>query len=81
MLGASIICSNDYDIKEVIQDTPIYVTYDEAFTNALLKQDTLVNFCFYTIKYGVEKSRVVRRFLNVVDDSRVSDLCRLLEDQ
>jgi hypothetical protein len=78
LLGASIICSNDYDIKEVIQDTPIYVTHDEALTNILIEQDSLVDFCYYTIKEGIEKSRVVRKFLSVVDSNKVTDLDRLL---
>jgi predicted nucleic acid-binding protein len=78
LLGASIICSNDYDIKEVIQDTPIYVTNDEALTNILIEQDTLVDFCYYTIKEGIEKSRVVRKFLSVVDSNKTTDLDRLL---
>lgn len=78
LLGASIICSNDHDIKEVIQDTPIYVTHDEALTNILIEQDTLVDLCYYTIKEGIEKTRIVRKFLSVIDSNRVPDLDRLL---
>ncbi|OAB43505.1 hypothetical protein PGLA_08825 [Paenibacillus glacialis] len=62
----------------MIQDTPIYVTHDEALTNILIEQDTLVDFCYYTIKEGIEKSRVVRKFLSVVDSNKVTDLDRLL---
>lgn len=78
LLGASIICSNDYDIKEVIQDTPIYVTNAATNTNVLIEQDTLIDLCYYTIKEGIEKSRVVRKFLSVVDSTRTTDLEKLL---
>lgn len=78
LLGASIICSNDYDIKEVIQDTPIYATNDAAHTNVLIEQDTLVDLCYYTIKEDIEKLRVVRKFLSVVDSTRITDLEKYL---
>lgn len=66
LLGASIICSNDYDIREVIQDSLIFSTNTSVSANTLIKQDTLVDFCYYTIKAGIEKSRVVRKYLKLV---------------
>lgn len=72
LLGASIICSNDYDIKEVVEDTPIYTTNDKILTNVLIQQDTLVDLCYYTIKNGIEKTRVVRKFLSVVSSDKVT---------
>lgn len=79
MLGASIICSNDYDIKEVIQDTPIYTTNGEALTNTLIEQDTLVDLCYQTIRESIEKSKVVRKYLSVVASDKVTDLEKLLQ--
>ncbi|MGO4546778.1 hypothetical protein AB4Z29_18435 [Paenibacillus sp. 2TAB23] len=81
LIGASIICSNDYDIGEVIQDTPILVTWDEDNPNKLMEQDTLVDFCYYTIKEDPTKSRVVRKFLNVIDSNKVTELDRLIKDE
>jgi hypothetical protein len=78
LLGASIICSNDYDIKEVIQDTPIYATNGNILTDVLIEQDTLVDLCYYTIKKDIEKTKVVRRFLNVVSSEKISTLEKLL---
>ncbi|MBO2946122.1 hypothetical protein JJQ72_19275 [Paenibacillus sp. F411] len=78
LLGASIICSNDYDIQEVIQDTPIYATNGKALTNTLIEQDTLVDLCYQTIKEGIERPRVVRKYLSVVASDKVSDLEKLL---
>jgi predicted nucleic acid-binding protein len=78
LLGASIICSNDYDIGEVIQDTPIFVTMDEAHPNKVIEQDTLVDFCYYTIKEDSTKSRDVRKFLKLIDSKKMSELDRLL---
>lgn len=77
LLGASIICSNDYDIQEVIQDTPIYATNGEA--NTLIEQDTLVDLCYQTIREGIERSRVVRKYLSVVASDKVTDLEKLLQ--
>lgn len=78
LLEASIICSNDYDIKEVIQDASIYVTSNGNRTHTLLRQDTLVDFCYYTIQENIEKSRVVHKFLSVIDSNKINELDRLL---
>ncbi|WP_341281364.1 hypothetical protein [Paenibacillus sp. FSL H8-0537] len=80
ILGASIICSNDYDIKEVIQDTPIYATNGQAITNMLIEQDTLVDLCYLTIRESIEKPKVVRRFLGVVASDRSTELEGLLTE-
>ena len=77
-LGASIICSNDYDIKEVIEDAPVKVTIDEESESIFIEQDTLVDFCYYVIRKEIASRSVVRKFLKATQPSKVNSLDRTL---
>ncbi|SOC21723.1 hypothetical protein SAMN05880501_11350 [Ureibacillus xyleni] len=74
LLGASIICSNDYDIREVIEDTPILVTLDEEKESVLVEQDTLVDFCFFVITYDIANQSVARKFLKAIQPNKIIEL-------
>lgn len=44
LLSANIICSNDLDIREVIEDSQVFVTVEEEEESVLIEQDTLKIF-------------------------------------
>lgn len=74
LLGASIICSNDYDIKEVIEDASVKVTIDEESESIFIEQDTLVDFCYYVIKKEIASRSMARKFLKATQPGKVSNL-------
>lgn len=76
-LDAQIICSNDYDIREVIQDNQLRIQYGNQ--DALLRQDTLVDFCYLLITHSVEKPSLVRKFLKATQPSHLPTLESLLK--
>lgn len=78
LLGASIICSNDYDIKEVIEDASVKVTIDEENESIFVEQDTLVDFCYYVIRKEITSRSVARKFLKATQPGKVSNLDRRL---
>lgn len=51
LISANIICSNDLEIREVIDDSQIFIIMNEDEDSILLEQDTLEDFCFYVIVY------------------------------
>lgn len=74
LIGASIICSNDYDIKEVIEDASIKVTSNEESESIFIEQDTLVDFCYYVIRKEIASRSVARKFLKATQPGKVSNL-------
>lgn len=74
LLNASIICSNDLDIREVIKDSEILITVDEETESMLIMQDTLEDFCYYVIIHKIAKRRAVRTFFKTVHPDRVAVL-------
>ncbi len=73
LLSASIICSNDLDIREVIEDMPIYITENEEQESILMQQGTLEDICCFFVSYGIAERSIVRKFLKVVHPQRVSN--------
>ncbi|MFJ7982190.1 hypothetical protein ACIQ1D_18170 [Lysinibacillus xylanilyticus] len=74
LLGASIIFSNDYDIREVIEDSNLRITVDEVEDSELIQHDTLVDFCFYLVDFEIETKANVRKFLKAIQPLKVSVL-------
>ncbi|WP_285397357.1 hypothetical protein [Lysinibacillus sp. fls2-241-R2A-57] len=74
LLGASIIFSNDYDIREIIQDSKLCITVDEAEESVLIQHDTLLDFCCYLVVFEIETKSNVRKFLKAIQPLKVSGL-------
>lgn len=74
LLNAGIICSNDLDIREVIEDSEILITTDDETESVLITQDTLEDFCFYVIVYEIAKRRIARTFFKTIHPDRVDVL-------
>lgn len=79
LLGASIIFSNDYDISEVIKDSQLSITVDEAKESELIVHDTLVDFCVHLIDYEIETESKVRKFLKAIQPLKVPVLDKRLK--
>lgn len=77
LLGAHIICSNDFDIAEVIKDEGVYIDSEEE--SELLKQDTLVDVCALIIANEIAERGVVRKFLKAVYPDGVKTLEELIK--
>ncbi|PRO66452.1 type II toxin-antitoxin system VapC family toxin [Alkalicoccus urumqiensis] len=73
LLNVGIICSNDYDIGEVVVDEhlTIHVPNEEEMP---LQHDTLVDVCYAVICREIGSKSSVRKFLKTVRSSRISDL-------
>lgn len=65
-LSAGYICSNDYDIREVIQDEQLLVSSDEELAPELIVQDTIEDLCFLCVKENISTKREVRQFFKFV---------------
>lgn len=79
VLQVGIICSNDYDIGEVIADESLTITMnDEEVT---ISQDTLVEVCYHVIHHSISTTSKTRKFLKTVKSSNVHDLDALLESR
>lgn len=74
LLNASIICSNDLDIKEVIEDSEILISEDEGQESVLITQDTLEDFCYYVIVHEIAQRKLARKFFKTVHPDRVDSL-------
>lgn len=79
LLSATIICSNDGDIQEVIDDNQLEVASVDEQQNIKLIQDTLTDFCFYTYKHGIATSPQVRKLMKAFQKEKLPELDRLLE--
>lgn len=65
-MSVGYICSNDYDIREVIQDEQLLVGSDEALTPELIVQDTIEDLCLLCVKENISTKREVRQFFKFV---------------
>lgn len=61
-ISATIMCSNDYDIKEVIANEKLAVSPTEGEDLQLIIQDTVEDFCFLCAQHGIATKGEVRRF-------------------
>ncbi|WP_411348433.1 hypothetical protein [Paenibacillus sp. WLX2291] len=62
LLCARIICSNDYDIGEVIADRQLTIFTGGEGEPELLLHDTLEDFCYYVVRHQVAERSNVRKF-------------------
>lgn len=79
LLSANIICSNDYDIREIIVDTPLMITLNEEEDSVLIQQDTLEDFCYYVIVYEIGKRKTVRKFFKLIQPDRLDQLDKRIQ--
>lgn len=76
LLSAGIICSNDFDIREVIEDTPIYISVKEDEESTLMEQDTLEDFCYFVILHGIAERSMARKFFKAILPQNIEKLDR-----
>lgn len=79
LVSATIICSNDSDIQEVIDDNNLEVASEDEEQNIKLVQDTLKDFCFYTCMYGIASPAKVRKLMKAFQKEKIHELDALLE--
>lgn len=60
MIGAQIICSNDFDIRKIVEQEDYCISTDEA--DLPIIQDLAEDFCFYCYKNEIASRRDVRKF-------------------
>lgn len=66
VISANFICSNDFDIREVIQDEKLFVSPNEEDTPQLIKQDTVEDICFLSVQQSISSRKEVRQFFKFV---------------
>ncbi|AQU79272.1 hypothetical protein [Planococcus faecalis] len=76
LLSAGIIYSNDLDIREVIEDAPIYITIEEDEESVLMEQDTLEDFCYFVISYEIAERSMVQKFFKAIQPQKMEKLDR-----
>lgn len=71
-LSANIICSNDYEVREVIEAEGLTVDLhaegevdDEIETLSLIVQDTVEDFCYFCVEHKVTSKKLVKKFFRV----------------
>lgn len=79
LLGATIICSNDMDIQEIIDDNHLSVASEDELANVKLQQDTLVDFCYYVFHHEVASQTNIRKFIKTFQKEKLPQLDRLLQ--
>jgi len=65
-LSANIICSNDYEIREVIEDEGFRVAVSEDTVPKLIELDIIEDLCVYCVQYTIASKKEVRKFFKVV---------------
>lgn len=60
MIGAQIICSNDFDIRKIVEQEDYCIFTDEA--DLPIIQDSAEDFCFHCYKNGIANRKDVRKF-------------------
>lgn len=79
LLSATIICSNDGDIQEVIDDNELEVASEDEQQNRRIVQDTLKNFCYYTCLHKVASVSKVRKLIKAFQKEKLDELNALLK--
>lgn len=79
LLSANIICSNDYDIREVINDSQLEIGLDEEEESQLIVQDTLEDFCLYIAQSKIASESTVRKFFKAIHADKIKQLDLRLE--
>lgn len=78
MIGAGIICSNDFDIRAVVAQENYRIVLDNKDT--LLLQDSAEDFCVYCYQISIAARKEIRKFYKtVISDAndRLEKLARL----
>ena len=67
MTSSNLICSNDYDIAEVISDEEFKISFggDEEQESELIIQDTLEDFCCYVVLNAIANRKNSRSFFKM----------------
>lgn len=67
LTSSNLICSNDYDIAEVISDEEFKISFggDEEQESQLIIQDTLEDFCYLVVLNGIAIRKKARKFLKM----------------
>lgn len=65
LISGNIISSNDFEIREVIEDQDMRVYSHEVEEGVLIEQDTIEDFCFYCVKGGISKPSAAIKFFKV----------------
>lgn len=73
-----IICSNDKDIQEVIDDHELEVVSRDEQQNIKLVEDTLKDFCYYVCLHKITTSSKVRKVLKAFQKEKLHELDALL---
>lgn len=89
MISGNIIGSNDFEIREVIEEQDMRVYSKDLDKDVLIEQDTLEDFCFYCVQAGVAKPSAIMKFFKVCHasdieeklESKVSSLRNRLTEQ
>lgn len=79
LLSATIICSNDADIQEVIDDNELEVSSEDEQCNIKLTQDTLKDFCYYVCLHEIASGPKVRKLMKAFQKEKLHELDALLE--
>lgn len=64
MIGAQIICSNDFDIRSVVEQEEYCVSTDEE--DLPIIQDSAEDFCVYCFKENIAARNDVRKFFRYI---------------
>lgn len=73
LISANYICSNDYDIREVIQDEKLSVSLDEHLPPVLIEQDTIEDICYLCVEMKIASKKEVRQFFKYVYSQDTED--------
>ncbi|QFT91166.1 hypothetical protein FIU87_21170 [Bacillus sp. THAF10] len=77
LISANIINSNDYEIREVIEDEKILVYSTDIERDIFIEQDTVEDFCTYCVQGRIAKPSDVIKFFRVChandDKEKLSD--------
>lgn len=73
LISGNIISSNDYEIREVIEDENIRVHSPELKEDILIEQDTIEDFCVYCVQANVVKPSDVLKFFKICHSSDSKD--------
>ncbi len=82
-LGANLICSNDQDIREVINDEHYIIVDEENDSERMIIQDTLSDFCYYCVEQGVASKKEAKRFFkaSLAGDNKLSEKLNILNER
>lgn len=64
MVGAAIICSNDFDIRTVVEQEDYRISVNDK--DVLLAQDSAEDFCTYCFQAKIATRKLVRSFYKTV---------------